>query len=569
MKLILSRSLAAIILSTMIAFMSVAFAQSYDWGGQMGGSGIDKCESMARDARGNLYLTGSFGGTVDFDPGSGVDTLSSVGSADIYMVKLDSSGNFIWAKQIQGSTGVDAGYAYDIISDQGQYLYLTGSFAGTVDFDPGSGTYYLTSTGAGEDAFICKMDTTGDIIWAQGLEGFDRVVGKDLDFFPGTGDLAVTGFFRSVVDFDPSSGFAEIDAGGNYDAFVCRYNPLGAYVWAKNIGGAGPAYGIGVEVDNSGNVYTTGYFEGIIDMDPSPGVISNVYSRGDRDAFLSKLDDGGNFAWGAGVGGGGRDVGYDVETDASGNVYLAGIFSDTVDFDLDLPIQNLTSYGNYDAFVLKVGGDAAFKWVKQFGGTSDDYAFDLAIDAAEDLYVSGIFSGTCDFDPGAGTMDFTSSGFDGYVAKLNNSGSLEWAKQVTGNDNEWLNKIVLGGVNSVYAAGHFKVDVDLDPDASIALFSSNGEEDIFVNHIYIAPPLATDAAQEMSKVMVYPNPATHSITISSEKQILYTEVVSLTGKVVMASSMESVLDLHNLPAGVYLLEIGTAEGVITRKFMKQ
>ena len=116
---------------------------------------------------------GSFQGTADFDPGAGTFNLTSAGDYDIFISKLDSSGNFVWAKSL-GGTGYDV--SYGIALDSGGNVYTTGSFSGTVDFDPGAGTFNLTSAGTG-DIFVSKLDSNGNFVWARSLGGTSDAVG--------------------------------------------------------------------------------------------------------------------------------------------------------------------------------------------------------------------------------------------------------------------------------------------------------------------------------------------------------------------------------------------------------
>src|SRR5690606_1756907 len=107
---------------------------------QLGGTSFDVGNGIQVDAAGYVYTTGTFQGTGDFNPGSGVFNLVSAGGSDIFVQKMDSDGNFIWAKAMGGS-GADTGFALAV--DGSQNVYVTGSFLGTADFDPGPGTATL------------------------------------------------------------------------------------------------------------------------------------------------------------------------------------------------------------------------------------------------------------------------------------------------------------------------------------------------------------------------------------------------------------------------------------------
>ena len=116
---------------------------------------------MAVDGSGNVHTTGYFRGTVDFDPGANVSNLDSIGEAEIYVSKLDSAGDFVWARQI-GGTDFDG--STDLAVDATGNVYTTGYFFGTIDFDPGAGVSNLTPVG-GSDIFVSKLDSTGDFVW--------------------------------------------------------------------------------------------------------------------------------------------------------------------------------------------------------------------------------------------------------------------------------------------------------------------------------------------------------------------------------------------------------------------
>ena len=156
-------------ISTIIlfAFAGNLCAQSCNFAGQFGGTSNDYGNSIAVDASGNIYTTGYFAGTVDFDPSAGTYNLTSAGGNDIFISKLDASGNFVWAKQL-GGTNDEKGNS--IVVDASGNIYTTGNFAGTVDFDPGAGTFGLASTG-NYDIFISKLDASGYFVWAKKMGG--------------------------------------------------------------------------------------------------------------------------------------------------------------------------------------------------------------------------------------------------------------------------------------------------------------------------------------------------------------------------------------------------------------
>ena len=169
------------------------------------------------DGSGNVYTTGYFGVTLDFDPGSGTVNLTPNGYRDVFIQKLDSSGNFVWAKSF-GGTGFDSGNSISI--DGSGNVYTTGYFEGTVDFDSGSGTLNLTSNG-NRDVFIQKLTSSGNLVWAKSFGGSstDFATSISLD---GSGNVYTAGSFRSIVDFDPDSGTNNLVAGSFIDAYFIQ-----------------------------------------------------------------------------------------------------------------------------------------------------------------------------------------------------------------------------------------------------------------------------------------------------------------------------------------------------------
>ncbi|WP_301928458.1 gliding motility-associated C-terminal domain-containing protein [Ferruginibacter sp.] len=311
--------------------------------------------SIEIDGTGNIYATGPFFGTADFDPGPGVHNLTEYSLdtynvvLDIYVLKLDAAGNFQWVKQMGGKS---TDQAQSIKLDAQGNILTTGTFQGTADFDPGPGTFNLTATGA-LDIFISKLDANGNFIWAKQVGGTLEDRGRDIEADV-DGNVYVCGSFASIVDFNPGTGTFNLD--GNDTAgtsFILKLDGAGNYVWAKQFGtGFGSCDAI--ELDNAGNVYTTGNFQGDSDFDPGPGTF-NLNSNGQIAIFISKLDNDGNLIWaGQMAASGNYNVGLDVQVDQTGNIYTSGFFWETVDFDPGPPVYNVTMVATGDAYVQKL-----------------------------------------------------------------------------------------------------------------------------------------------------------------------------------------------------------------------
>ena len=386
---------------------------NFIWARSFGGSSDDIGRSITVDASGNVYTTGYFQGTADFDPGAGTANITSAGNEDIFIQKLDASGNFLWAKSFGGSL---ADYGLSIAVDAAGNVYTTGYFQGTADFDPGAGTANHSSAG-NEDIFVQKLDTSGNFVWARSFGDSNSDRGNSI-CVDASSNVYTTGGFDGTVDFDPGAGTTNLTSEGSLDVYVQKLNSTGNFVWTKSFGGSLNDQGFSITVDDSGNVHTTGSFEGTVDFDPGAGSATRT-SSGSLDVFVQKLNASGTYDWAISFGASSSDQGYSVTVDASGNVYTTGSFLGTADFDPGSGTANLTSAGPWDVFIQKINASGNFVWAKSFGGNSIDAGNAITVDASGNVYTTGHFAGTVDFDPGVGTANLTSAGnYDVFVQKL-------------------------------------------------------------------------------------------------------------------------------------------------------
>jgi hypothetical protein len=443
---------------------------------------------MALDSSGNILTAGFFRGTVDFDPGVGVANLTSEGSGDIFVSKLDSSGNYLWAKRMGGAGYDDA--ASVAVGKDGSVV-TTGGFTGTVDFNPGDGVANLTSTGgdadilvrdgAGADIFVSKLDSSGNYLWAKRMGG----VGFDHGIIPAVdrdGNIAVTGFFSETADFDPGERVFKLTSVGSTDIFISKFDSAGNFIWAKGAGSPGIDGGGGISFDSNGNIYVSGDFSETVGFDLG-GSVFNLTSAGSTDIFISKLNSAGNFIWAKGAGGTDSEGSAPNVLDGSGNIYLTGVFLST-DFDPGDCAANLPSKGNYDSFVLKLNSSGNCIWAKSFGSTGWDEAYSISVDGNGDVITTGTFPGTVDFDPGVGVVNLIpAGGSDVFILKLDSSGNYRWAKQIggTGSDRGYANVVDQTGM--IYSTGVFSGTVDFDPGVGTSRLTSSVGRSIFISKL--------------------------------------------------------------------------------------
>ncbi len=568
---LLNSKLNFVISLLLLSFSTIekANAQAPDWlwAKGIGGTSSDGGLSTAIDTLGNVYTTGFFYGTVDFDPGIGTFNLTSTGQSDIFVSKLDALGNFIWAKAMGGTYGV---YGHSIALDVTGNVYTTGYFSGTVDFDPSAlGIYNLTSAGDYE-IFISKLDGSGDFVWAKrmGGPGDDEGYAISID---ASGNVYTTGRFNGTANFDPGAGTFNLTSIGTDEIFVSKLDNSGNFLWANQmVGTVGfGSSGTSIAFDNFNNVYTSGYFYGTVDFDPGLDVFNLTSTLGD--IFISKLDSSGNFVWAKGGTGGSSS--YSIALDAFGSVYTTGYFKGEVDFDPDSSgtFYLTSSYGNSDIFIYKLDNSGNFVWAKAMGGTYGDIGLSIALDATNNVYTTGHFSGTADFDPGAGAFNLNTGNYGIFVSKLDNSGNFVWAKQTGGTSSGGMS-IALDASENVYLAGSFGgTFITFD---SITLINAN--DMAVMSDIFIAKlnnfVTGIENVEISNGISVYPNPANEQFTIelAGNYNKVKVTITDIAGKMVYsttATTQKIEVNTENFAEGVYAVQIQTENYTETKKLI--
>lgn len=453
-------------------------AQDYQWAKRIGGVYTDHGYSIAVDGLGNVYSAGTFMATVDFDPGSGTSNLTTTGTVDAFISKLDPEGNFLWAKSVGG---VYADQVNSIAVDGSGNVYITGYFSFTADFDPGAGTNYITSAG-NTDVFVLKLDAAGNFIWAKSMGGTSFEEGHSIAV-DNSGNVYTAGIFEETADFDPGVGTSNLTSAAGDDVFISKLDAAGNFLWAKSMGGNFDDWANSIALDAFGNVHTTGSFIGTVDFDPGTGT-ANLTSAAARDVFISKLDSAGNFVWAKKIGGNADDRGHGIAVDDSGNVYTTGRFASSVDFDPGAGTSNLTSAGSADIFISKLDAAGNFGWAVRMGGSSFDGGNSIAVDGSGNVHTTGYFQGNVDFDPGAGVSNSTSAGDrDVFISKLDAAGNFVWATRMGGTLYDRGYSIALDGAGNVYSNGSFGSTADFDPGAGTSNLTSAGSYDVFISKL--------------------------------------------------------------------------------------
>jgi hypothetical protein len=555
----------------LIFFITIIFtfknlsSQHFDWVKSISGNSDEYGRSICVDKDGNIYATGYFYGTVDFDPGNGTFLLSSSGRFDIFVVKLNKDGNFLWAKTF-GGTSDD--YATFIKTDNNGNVYTTGYFEGTADFDPSDDTLKIKSL-RNSDVFIHKMDSDGNFLWVRTIEGLgdERAISLCID---NQDNVYNIGNFRGTVDFDPGSNKVEFSSQGNDDIFILKLDSEGNYIWTKTFGGEKNDYPTSIDVDKQGNIYTLGFFEGTADFDPNEKE-TVISSNGWKDIFVHKMDSEGNFLWAKTFGGKEEDSAYFINIDNKNDIYITGFFRDTVYLSNGEELLNLKN----DAFIMKIDLNGEIIWVKYFPG---DYGFDygrtIDFDEYGNVYTSGIFNDTVDFDPGVGKVYIDPIGDDdNFIHKMDSDGNFIWVNTFGGTGNVSKYPFSVNSNRNIYTLSSFDEMIKFNTKKGLDSLSSSVKFDIIILKMSENITGILELGNGI-QISAYPNPNEGSVNLSFEKVFNDIDIIltDLNGKILSSKHLEYTKNeeiLINGKSGVYFLKIKTPQGQSVVKLIKE
>ncbi|MCH2046759.1 MAG: T9SS type A sorting domain-containing protein [Saprospiraceae bacterium] len=570
-------------LFTFLLLFSITYtnAQSFEWAKSFGSQSVDYGYSTVTDINNNVYTTGFFRDTTDFDPGAGVDIHIPVtpGADDIYVQKLDANGNYIWTKTF-GGTSNDKGLGITI--DANGDICVVGHFINTVDFDPGIGVDMHTSTSLGQqDVFVLKLDANGNHLWAKTFGGTQNEYGFSIAT-DANNNVYTTGIFRGTVDFDPDSlATNNLDAVGLNDAFVHKLDASGNFVWAKTFGSTDHDLCQSITIDASGNPCVTGYFKDTVDFDPGLGVDRHIpHNLGYNDVFVQKLDPNGNFVWAKSFGGSAdafdvfrlSEYGQKIAIDSENNIYLAGEFEDTVDFDPGANTQNMISYSSSyeDAYVLKIDSNGNYLWAHQFGGVVGAHCGGIDTDVNDFVYVAGSYGGTVDFDPTANIDNQSSNGSaDIFVLKLDKNGNYLWSESFGATSFDLATGLAVDNSGKVLITGTYSNTITFNTSSGSITITAQGFNDAYVIKMQDMPLSnpSIETKDQLNAISIYPNPTTGQLTLDVGKnyQDLSIAVYSTTGQLIQHQNTNNQ-KLVNLSlegnTGIYFVKIQTSQQLI-------
>ena len=518
-------------------------------------------EATVADANGNVYLTGSFGGTISL----GTISLTSIGSIDVFVAKWNTTTNrFIWAQRAGNADFTHT----TAVAVNGPSVYISGYFSGpTIDF----GSTTLVNSVAGGyslDGFVVKLTdagTTSIFSWAQRLGGSGTDMVNALAV-SGTNVYAAGSFTSATLSLGSVS---VVNAGLGDDGFVAKLIDGGAtcgIAWAKQLGGNSSDFVTALAVTNA-TVYIAGSFT-------SPTAtfgnttLTNVGQQFSDDVFVAKLLDAGSsasFAWAQQAGGPDRDNVTALAVNGP-NIYVAGTFAGpSVNFG-GATLLNANNDGSGDVFVAKIvdtGAGGTFNWAERGGGLGDDKPFTI-VNVGASICLAGAFSGpTATFGSQllTNTAPNTREIFVTKIADLGTSASFTWAQQAGGTGNDYVNAMAVSGTR-LYMTGF------IAPPAifgSLNIGSQLGSQTGFLASLTDPTLTATTAAQGALSFSLAPNPARASTTVqlparpgTATATLTLTDALGRTLRtetISLPAGLRHELDLTGLAPGLYAVQV--------------
>jgi hypothetical protein len=391
-----------------------------EWAQQFGGPSNDEVTSIAHSISGNIYFTGSFSGSVTFGEGATSNELTSVGSSDIFIVKLTESGIFQWATSF-GQTGSDLGRR--IAVDEQDNIYLAG------EVNQSNSNICLT-----------KYTSEGTLEWTKtiGGNGIDMSTALNVD---NSGKILLTGTFSGTTTFAQG---VTLSAQNSTDSFVALFENNGDLNWIQQMGGANSSSGVtpvDAAFDGQGGIILAGNFSGEAQFHgTTPLLLEGI---GVVDIFYARLLLDGTLAWVKTTGGEFNDQAIAISIDQENHFYVTGIINNESDFDPSDGSFTLVSDGSNDGFAAKYTLDGEFLWAERFGGVNSDFGLDLVIDPTGDLTVVGIFSGAAYFGTGENpTLLISEGGDDVFILTYDVCHATEEAQTIVGCSPFELNEVV-------------------------------------------------------------------------------------------------------------------------------
>lgn len=444
-------------------------------------------------------VTANYDGIVDLDPSGSTFNLNSITGINSFFVNYSENGNFQFGFNLNDITHQAYGpsenhdFATYMDVDVKGNIYARGWIENVVDFDPSPTTSLVEVNTFSNDheTFVVKYDSLSNYQWGFTLDSlFDEgsITADDNE------NCYIAATNLGITDLDPSAGTALFTSQGYYSGLIAKYDTNGDLVWANQLEHlTTPAFSkcLEVEVDKSGNILVVGHYLGDVDFDPSASqyILSNPYVSIQTPAktFIAKYDSNGNLIWAVDLEGSLPDH-IDLDVNDNNDIFLSGAFQFDIDIDPSGGTYLLDAVAAENILLAKYDSTATLQWGFALGDINTNWA--SAVAAGENhVYLTGVFSNTCDLDPGSGVTNVVgqSNGYNTFVARYDASnGAFDWGFNLE-NAQSYPHGIDVDNDENIVLHGLFKdfwpnnsefpvaLDVDPSPD-TIDLVSSTSRD---------------------------------------------------------------------------------------------
>ena len=412
--------------SYLVKFNSLGIRQ---WSTYYGGASNEGSYACCVDPFGNVYLGGgtwSSGGTVIATLGSHQATYG--GGHDGFLVKFNTSGVRQWGTYY-GGTGSDG--ISSCCTDASGNVYIAGTTTVSAGTSIATSGGHQISNGGMYEAYLAKFNSSGIRQWGTYYGGSGDDFGSDCCTDP-SGNIYLSGqTSASVSSIIATTGAHQVTfSGGGYDAFLVKFNSLGARIWGTYYGGSGNDAGQTCISDISGNIYLGGFsMSSGVNVIATPGSHQSFYGGG-ADGYLVKFNSVGTRQWGTYYGTTGTNIIEESVTDASGNIYVAGRTNNSSAGTVIATIgSHQTTYGggSSDAYLAKFNSTGIRQWGTYYGGNGIEEGWDCSIDPLGNIYLGGVTTSSVSSTiatTGAHQINYSGSGYDAFIVKFKNCNNL-------------------------------------------------------------------------------------------------------------------------------------------------
>jgi gliding motility-associated-like protein len=474
-------------------------AQTTDWVKSCGGVQSDKGISIGTDSLGFIYISGFFNGQADFGP----YTLyaSYANNKNIFVAKMDSLGNFLWA--VAGTGGPYDDRALGMHVTPGGDVFLTGTFWGYIEFPSASGPVSLGGNGC-DTSVLVKIDSDGNCVFViqvcngtgsgscpwpiYDCDDHSYDVKTDDDGF-----IYVTGFYSTYsADFGPftlnNPNWVDCQPAG----YIGKWDAAGNIIWVEGFDGIKDQRGSRdnrLAIDQFSNIYVSGGFQNTGIFGPF-----SLTSNGEWDAFIFKMDKDGNWLWAEGFGSNKTDRANSIAVDVCNDVYITGEYRNPMVFpgaNASNGTDTLSHKQKRDVFVAKMNNQGQWKWAKRARSSKTDKPYQMSVDINKQVFICGTSGSEMTYSSGLVVNaqipgDTTMSAWVAQIDGASNNGDWVWAKMggCDTDDDDRTNDICPDGFGNVYAIGFFEDLADFD---GTILDATGRKKDIFIWKMSMTP----------------------------------------------------------------------------------